>query len=84
MRAARVSPQRFGSTSKANLRPSCAALDAVASMPKRADNDTVEWRPVEVKPVLCLTGGLSDTPIPLLETREVPTMNGPELFVHFA
>ena len=39
---------------------------------------------MEVKQVLCLTGGLSDTPIPLLETREVPTNNGPKLFVHFA
>ena len=84
MRAARVPPQRFGWTSKANLRSVCAALDAVASMPKRAGNETGEWRPVEVKQVLCLTGGLSDTPIPLLETREVPTNNGPKLFVHFA
>ena len=84
MRAARVPPQRFGWTSKANLRSVCAALDAVAPMPKRAGDETGEWRPVEVKQVLCLTGGLSDTPIPLLETREVPTNNGPKLFVHFA
>ena len=44
------------------------------------------WQPVEVKPVLCITGGLSAEPIPLLETTEAPTHDGKkrELFVHFA
>ena len=64
----------------APLRPTCAALDAVASMPQAT------WQPVEVKPVLCITGGLSAEPIPLLETTEAPTHDGKkrELFVHFA
>ena len=42
------------------------------------------WRPVEVKPVLCLMGGFSAEPIPLTETREVPTDQGRKQFVHFA
>ena len=39
---------------------------------------------MEVKLVLCLTGGLSQEPIPLLETREVLADQGRKLFVHFA
>ena len=75
--------------SLAPLRPACAALDAVASMGKPGGQQ-VTWQPVEVKPVLCITGGLSAEPIPLLETTEVPIRTGrdgkpkPELFVHFA
>ena len=42
------------------------------------------WRPVEVKPVLCLMGGFSANPIPLVEAREVPTDQGRKHFVHFA
>ena len=79
--------------SLAPLRPACAALDAVASMVVsmgKTGGQQVTWEPVEVKPVLCVTGGRSAEPIPLLETTEVPMRTGPEgthkreLFVHFA
>ena len=53
-------------------------------MPKAKGTAEDDWRPVEVKPVLCLMGGFSTTPIPLLETKEVPTDKGRKLFVHFA
>ena len=53
-------------------------------MPKPKGTVEDSWRPVEVKPVLCLMGGFSAEPIPLVETREVPTDKGRKHFVHFA
>ena len=89
-RAARAPPQLFGSGRVAcphlptarRARRSCVPW---VIMPRReVPTGDGSWQPVEIKPVLCLTGGYSSLPIPLVETREVPTDQGRKLFVHFA
>ena len=89
-RAARAPPQLFGSGRVAcphlptarRARRSCVPW---VIMPRReVPTGDGSWQPVEIKPVLCLTGGYSSLPIPLVETREVPTDKGRKQFVHFA